>query len=207
LTACRSGEVRGATWSEIDLKHAPWTIPADRIKAGREQRVPLANQRWGKQVADSAVAAAVFLFVCIHAQKAAGMTIPNLRETSVLALVRLQDQRFPLLPIRPLNSINYTRMLLGDVGPTTIYKLIDQERLEARKLGSQTRITGESIQALIDSLPRGVTDSPQPEGRRKTIDSLPKGVANSLQPGRRSLSQRDRSRAREQAEPELNDLK
>jgi integrase len=44
LTACRSGEARGATWSEIDLKHALWTIPGERIKAGREQRVPLSER-------------------------------------------------------------------------------------------------------------------------------------------------------------------
>lgn len=41
LTACRSGEVRGAKWSEIDLQTAVWTIPAERMKAGREHRVPL----------------------------------------------------------------------------------------------------------------------------------------------------------------------
>jgi integrase len=41
LTACRSGEVRGATWSEIDLKEKLWTIPAARMKAGKEHRVPL----------------------------------------------------------------------------------------------------------------------------------------------------------------------
>jgi len=41
LTACRSGEIRGARWDEIDLDHAVWTIPAERIKGGREHRVPL----------------------------------------------------------------------------------------------------------------------------------------------------------------------
>lgn len=41
LTAARSGEVRGATWSEIDLEAKRWTIPADRMKAGNEHRVPL----------------------------------------------------------------------------------------------------------------------------------------------------------------------
>ncbi len=41
LTATRSGEVRGATWDEFDLKAARWTIPADRMKAGKEHRVPL----------------------------------------------------------------------------------------------------------------------------------------------------------------------
>lgn len=41
LTAARSGEVRGATWSEIDLAGKLWTIPAGRMKAGVEHRVPL----------------------------------------------------------------------------------------------------------------------------------------------------------------------
>jgi integrase len=43
LTAARSGEVRGATWSEVDLKAALWTIPATRMKPGREHRVPLSK--------------------------------------------------------------------------------------------------------------------------------------------------------------------
>ncbi len=41
MCASRSGEVRGATWGEIDLKAAMWTIPAARMKAGAEHRVPL----------------------------------------------------------------------------------------------------------------------------------------------------------------------
>jgi integrase len=43
LTACRSSEARGATWAEIDLKTKVWTIPKDRIKMGREHRVPLSD--------------------------------------------------------------------------------------------------------------------------------------------------------------------
>lgn len=41
LTACRSGEVLGATWAEIDMDGAVWIIPAGRMKAGQEHRVPL----------------------------------------------------------------------------------------------------------------------------------------------------------------------
>lgn len=41
LTAARSGETRGATWKEIDMDAAVWTIPAERMKADREHRVPL----------------------------------------------------------------------------------------------------------------------------------------------------------------------
>lgn len=40
-TAARSGEVRGATWAEIDLATKVWTVPAGRMKAGRDHRVPL----------------------------------------------------------------------------------------------------------------------------------------------------------------------
>lgn len=43
LTAARSGEVRGATWVEIDLEAKVWTIPAERMKAGKEHRVPLSG--------------------------------------------------------------------------------------------------------------------------------------------------------------------
>lgn len=41
LTAARSGEVLGAKWDEIDLEAKVWTIPAERMKAGREHRIPL----------------------------------------------------------------------------------------------------------------------------------------------------------------------
>lgn len=44
LTAARSGEVRGARWSEIDLDAKVWTVPAERMKAGRAHRVPLADR-------------------------------------------------------------------------------------------------------------------------------------------------------------------
>ena len=44
LTAARSGEVRGALWSEIDRKAGVWTIPATRTKSRREHRVPLCRR-------------------------------------------------------------------------------------------------------------------------------------------------------------------
>ena len=43
LTAVRAGEARGALWDEIDLKAGVWTIPASRMKAGREFAVPLST--------------------------------------------------------------------------------------------------------------------------------------------------------------------
>ena len=44
LTAARSGEVRLATWQEMDLDAAVWTVPAERMKAHREHRVPLCRR-------------------------------------------------------------------------------------------------------------------------------------------------------------------
>lgn len=43
LTAARSGETRGMKWDEVDLENGVWTIPAERMKAGKEQRVPLSK--------------------------------------------------------------------------------------------------------------------------------------------------------------------
>lgn len=44
LTAARTGEVLGATWGEFDLAAATWTVPADRMKSGKEHRVPLSQR-------------------------------------------------------------------------------------------------------------------------------------------------------------------
>ena len=44
LTAARTGEVLGATWAEIDFEKRTWTVPALRMKAGREHRVPLSSR-------------------------------------------------------------------------------------------------------------------------------------------------------------------
>lgn len=43
LTACRTGEVAAARWNEVDFTTSVWTVPAERMKAGREHRVPLCS--------------------------------------------------------------------------------------------------------------------------------------------------------------------
>ena len=58
LTACRSGEVRLATWDEVDLESATWTVPANRMKSKRDHRVPLSARALGvlqeaREIADS----------------------------------------------------------------------------------------------------------------------------------------------------------
>ena len=47
LTAARSGEVRGAIWSEFDLETRTWLVPAERMKGGRPHRVPLSGRAMG----------------------------------------------------------------------------------------------------------------------------------------------------------------
>jgi integrase len=44
LTACRTGEMRGATWGEVDLQAKRWTVPKERMKAGTHHIVPLSTQ-------------------------------------------------------------------------------------------------------------------------------------------------------------------
>jgi integrase len=44
LTVCRSGEVRGASWSEVDLESRVWVVPALRMKGARPHRVPLTDR-------------------------------------------------------------------------------------------------------------------------------------------------------------------
>ena len=60
LTACRAGEVRLATWNEVDLELGAWTVPARRMKAKRDHRVPLPGRAFeilaeARQLADGSV--------------------------------------------------------------------------------------------------------------------------------------------------------
>ena len=43
MTACRSGEARGAVWEEIDFTKKTWTIPAERMKTGKAHTIPLTD--------------------------------------------------------------------------------------------------------------------------------------------------------------------
>lgn len=82
LTACRSGEARGATWDEIDLEAGVWSLPAHRTKAGRLHRVPLS-------------AAAVGLLRTMP--RSVGLIFPNPRtgapfsDAALLALIKRMD--------------------------------------------------------------------------------------------------------------------
>jgi len=85
LTAARTGEVRGARWQEIDLAAKLWIIPADRMKAGKEHRVPLCER-------------VVEILVSLHSnQNPADFLFPGwktgtgLSDGAMLALMRKMD--------------------------------------------------------------------------------------------------------------------
>jgi len=60
LTCARTGDVLGATWEEIDLEEKVWTVPAERMKTGKEHKVPLSSRcieilELARQFNDSAI--------------------------------------------------------------------------------------------------------------------------------------------------------
>ena len=84
LTAARSGEVRGARWSEIDLQAKIWRVPAERMKAGVEHEVPLSDEAvelLKKQPVHSDVTDRVF----------PGMKLKPLSDMSLSAVMRRMD--------------------------------------------------------------------------------------------------------------------
>lgn len=64
LTAARTGEVIGATWSEVDLEAAVWAVPGKRMKAGRDHRVPLSPPALAilRDMAQAGTAPTAFVF-------------------------------------------------------------------------------------------------------------------------------------------------
>ncbi|WP_218588634.1 tyrosine-type recombinase/integrase [Marivita hallyeonensis] len=89
LTAARSGETRGMTWGEVDVKARLWIIPAHRMKAAKEHRVPLTEAaiallgQSGKAMPDDAV---------IYGSEATpGKPISDMRMTAVLRRMNRSD--------------------------------------------------------------------------------------------------------------------
>jgi integrase len=62
LTAARAGEATGAQWSEFDMEAKVWTVPSDRIKAGKTHRVPLSGEAMGILTKVRAMATATLVF-------------------------------------------------------------------------------------------------------------------------------------------------
>jgi integrase len=66
MTAARSGEIRGAEWSEIDLATKLWTIPAGRMKAAKEHRVPLTDAAMALLSKLDRMAGSTFVFPAVR---------------------------------------------------------------------------------------------------------------------------------------------
>jgi integrase len=75
LTACRSGEVRGAAWPEIDLQSRLWRIPADRMKSGKEHQIPLSTAAIGLLKTIPRLEGSELLFPSTGAGKISDMTL------------------------------------------------------------------------------------------------------------------------------------
>jgi integrase len=80
LTATRSGEVLGATWDEIDLAAKVWTIPAARMKAGKEHRVPLSPRAMAILASQPRLIGNDFVFPGIKRTVHAGSMLALMRE-------------------------------------------------------------------------------------------------------------------------------
>ncbi len=87
LTAARTGEVLGATWDEVDLKAAVWTVPAERMKMGKEHRVPLAPQAIALLKEMQARRTGEYIFPGAKA----GCTLSNMALISVLRRMKRGD--------------------------------------------------------------------------------------------------------------------
>ncbi len=91
LTAVRTGEARGAVWEEVDFKEKVWTIPAARMKGGREHRVPLsaAALRILEEMKPAGTEGFIF-----PGQKE-GQSISDMTMVQVLKRMKLYDRAVP----------------------------------------------------------------------------------------------------------------
>ena len=85
LTACRSGEALKAKWSEIDEEKRVWTIPAERMKARREHRVPLSDRAMQVLVEAKKVRQGDYIFPGVRSGK-------PMTDMSLSALVKRMDE-------------------------------------------------------------------------------------------------------------------
>ena len=87
LTAARSGEILGMRWPEIDLDKKIWTVPAGRMKAGREHRVPLSP----RAVAILRQLAKVKIGEFVFAGQARNKPLSNMAMEMVLRRMKIED--------------------------------------------------------------------------------------------------------------------
>lgn len=88
LTACRSGEVRGAKWDEFDLNSGVWTVPAGRMKAGKEHRVPLSSLALSIITEQKKLAFCDYAFPSSHKSKLSEFQGAPLSDMALTAVLR-----------------------------------------------------------------------------------------------------------------------
>lgn len=88
LTACRSGEVRGAIWDEFDLENAIWIVPASRMKAKKEHRVPLSPRALLIVSELKTTAIGKFVFPSTHQSKSGNANSSPLSDMTLAAVLR-----------------------------------------------------------------------------------------------------------------------
>jgi integrase len=91
LTAARSGEVRGARWSEIEMSAATWIVPAERMKGDREHRIPLSEPALDvlKEMAQARVSSD--LGALVFPGRDAGRPLSDMSLTAVLRRMKRGD--------------------------------------------------------------------------------------------------------------------
>ena len=92
LTGCRSGEVRGAKGDEFDLENRIWTVPADRMKAGKEHRVPLSDLAMAIVTEQKRLAFCEYVFPSSHKPKTGdslGVPLSDMALTAVLRRMKV----------------------------------------------------------------------------------------------------------------------
>ena len=152
LTAARSGEVRNARWEHIDRDGAVWTIPAERMKAGREHRVPLSPR--ALEVLDDAAE----LFDGLVFPSPTGRVLNHATMTSLPAWTRHRRRRARF-------SLQLSRLVGG------VHRRAARG-VRARPCARQLRSRGSGLPAH-----RPVRPAPFPDGRlgrvRRLTDSAP----------------------------------
>lgn len=137
LTAARSGEVRGAEWSEIDMTAAVWTVPADRMKAGKQHLVPLSASALAilKRMADVASDELVFPGITGRAADA-----DSLGKGRPGALTRTAGKR-------PMSDMTLTKVLrTAGANDATVHGMRSSFRDWAAE---QTSFPGEVVEAAL----------------------------------------------------------
>jgi len=123
LTACRSGEARLAVWKEFDFKRRVWTVPAERMKSMRKQRVPLTPQ-------------VVALLKALPPGKAEDVVFPGRKEGTPLSDMTLtkvmRDLKVDAVPH------GFRATFSGWVASSTSYSFEVREMALAHSIGNDT---------------------------------------------------------------------